>query len=94
MDNIASNFKIASSEPDGFRGTVRSVGPDRRGFIIAAVVCLCVVYYFRQYFLSLAKSIRSGGIADRIWSALYLTSKGEVATTFIPETSSVASALL
>jgi len=94
MDNIASNFKIASSQPDGFRGTAASVAPDRRGFIIAIVVFLCVVYYFREYFLSLAKTIRSGGIADRIWSALYLTSKGEVATTFIPETSSVANALL
>lgn len=93
MDNIASNFKIASSHPDVFRGSnisTPSVGTDTRGFIVAVVVFLCVAYYYREFLLSMAKS---GGIADHLWSALYLTSKGEVATTIIPDTS-VANALL
>ena len=61
-----------------------------RGFIVAVVIFLCIAYYYRESLLSMAKS---GGIADNLWSALYLTSKGEVATTIIPDTS-VANALL
>jgi hypothetical protein len=130
MDDIASNFKIASSDNDlrissssvgdtmrsaaflrnpidllaaqrssgfsssgGFRGSkfsTPSVETDMRGFIVAVVIFLCIAYYYRESLLSMAKS---GGIADNLWSALYLTSKGEVATTIIPDTS-VANALL
>lgn len=99
MDNIASNFKIApmSSLPshplEGGGNNLASIPKTfSRETIWGALTGLLLfifVYYYKDHLLK----IYNAGIINYIWSMLYLKSNGEVATTYIPETS-LANSLL
>lgn len=92
MEAIASNFKavpLSASFSGGEQEPVK-VSPLAKFATIyqfvVSIVGLVAIYY-------LFTSERGGEllklVQSRIWSALYLTSSGEVATTYIPDASSV-----
>jgi hypothetical protein len=99
MDQIASNFKIASmnSQLGGeaavgntFRTEAKNVvGGNKYIIVLSMAIIMAIAYYHRSVLLK----IYNGGIMNYVWSVLYLTSKGEVATVQVPE-SSVANSLL
>ena len=85
---IASNFKIASSVPETFSGEAKKQFGGRfdiqkMSIALIGLVIVAVVYYYRSTLLN----IYNTGIMNYIWSMIYLTSRGEVATTQVPETS-------
>ena len=86
MDKIASNFKIGSSVPETFSVEAKkSIGLSREKLWGASVgfIIILIAYYYRESLLKMYNA----GVINYIWSALYLTTNGEVATTQIPETS-------
>jgi hypothetical protein len=93
MENIGSSFKIApvssSTTIDGGSVPTRSFSQEKLWTVLTGFILLAVVYYYRAFLFR----IYNGGIMNYIWSALYLTSNGEVATTHIPE-NSLANSLL
>ena len=97
MENIASSFKIApvSSPLEGGAQTkslvssTHSFSREKLWTVITGVIFFGIVYYYREFLLR----IYNGGVMNYVWSALYLTSNGEVATTHIPE-NSLANSLL
>ena len=89
MDKIASNFKIGSQafrEPEK-NASSNGVPPSNMVFLAIAIVLLFVAYLNKDALLKLYKTVSSQGLTDTIWSTLYLTSNGEVATTYVPDTS-------
>jgi hypothetical protein len=92
MDKITSAFKIGkSSTPEIFSGDESSSPSSSKNvyMIIGVVVILGALYFYRSTLLQFYNS----GLMTQLSSALYLTSKGEVHTTQLPEGSSIANVL-
>ena len=99
MDTIGSNFKITPSSGinsggggseifSSSSGLKRAMTKENVISVVMVIVILAIAYFYRATLLK----IYNAGIMDSVWSALYLTPKGEVATTYVPE-SSVANSI-
>ena len=85
-DNIASNFKLFSNLDNSSK--LAHSSPMKRSIetivFVATILLVGIAYYYRNEIQQFYDSHVHGWIS-RLWIATHLNSKGELATTFVPE---------
>ncbi len=88
-DNIASNFKLFSNLDNSSKlAQLPHSSPMKRTIetivFVATILLVGIAYYYRNEIQQFYDSHVRGWIS-RLWIATHLNSKGELATTFVPE---------